>query len=59
MQALEYSLYILSRSDTSHKDGQTVRISRRGVEFYGKPDLEGILEKELRAVSGRLLVTGM
>lgn len=38
--------------------GQKVRIGRRGVTFYGKPDLEGILTKELRGLKGRLLVTG-
>lgn len=58
-QTLEYSLYILNQSNTSHKDRQRVRISQQGVEFYEKPDLEGIMEKELQAVSRRLLITGV
>lgn len=58
-QVLKVSLYILSRSEKTHEDGQRIELGRWGKEYYGKPDLKGILEKELQKVPGKLLVTGM
>lgn len=37
----------------------TKLIGLQDVEFYGKPDLKGILEKDLNRLAGRFLVTGL
>ncbi|KAI9037210.1 FAD-binding domain protein [Aspergillus affinis] len=55
--ALSYSLYIMNKSQKEYQEGEKVRISRRGTVFYGKPDLEGIIHRELAMSNGRMLLT--
>ncbi|KAJ9386300.1 hypothetical protein DTO063F5_3814 [Paecilomyces variotii] len=46
--ALVYSLYVLNNTDVSSRDGNRVRVGRRGAIFYGKPDLRVSAEPKIR-----------
>ncbi|KAB8256797.1 hypothetical protein BDV32DRAFT_152950 [Aspergillus pseudonomiae] len=55
--ALHYSLYILHKSSGAHQEGENIHYGRRGAAFYGKPDFNRILKKELQLCYGKLLLS--